>query len=188
MSTRATPSLDELRSQARRTFRTWPIYLMLRLRDVEQHLTPAQRAALGPVLGVGTPDPIMPLPESIARDGRLTLLIEYRLLPDEDLLLKPLPVLAERPAVTTCHFHVAAQSAGVALMCEAQHEADVLRLELLRTEGSYIDDLKTAATLFMNIQTDVSSDATLEAARLWAVGCAARQSPAGLGNSENTRS
>lgn len=175
MSTRATPSLDELRSQARRTFRTWPIYLMLRLRDVEQHLPPAQRAELGPIVGIDTPDPIMPLPESIARDGRLTLLIEYGLLPEQDKRSEPLPVLTERPPVTTCRFYVEAQPYGVALMCEAQHEADVLRLELLRTDGAYIDDLKMAATLFMDIQTDVSSDAALEAARLWAVLHGSRQ-------------
>jgi len=175
MSTRATPSLDELRSQARRTFRTWPIYLMLRLRDVEQHLTPAQRAELGPVLGFGAPDSIMPLPQSIARDGRLALLIEYGLLPEEEHWTEPLPILAERPPVTACHFQVATLTNGVALMCEAQHEADLLRLELLRTEATYAHDLVTATTIFMQIQADVSSDAALEAARLWAALHGSRQ-------------
>jgi hypothetical protein len=164
-----TPSLDELRSQARRTFRTWPIYLMLRLRDVEQHLTPAQRVELGPVLGFGAPNPMVPLPEAIARDGRLTLLIEYGLLPEQDEWSEPLPMLAERPPITTCRFEIETQTSGVSLMCEAQHEADLLRLELLCTEAAYNHDLKMAATLFMSIQTDVSSDAALEAARLWAV-------------------
>jgi len=64
---------------------------------------------------------------------------------------------------------------GVALMCEAQHESDLLRLELLRTEAVYADDLMTATTIFMQIQADVSPDAALEAARLWAVLHGSRQ-------------
>ena len=39
-------SLDELRDLARRTYRYWPIYLVLRLRELEQHLDPDDRPAL----------------------------------------------------------------------------------------------------------------------------------------------
>ena len=44
-----TPNLDELRGQARSSYRYWHIYLMLRLREVEQHLTPAEKEEVGMV-------------------------------------------------------------------------------------------------------------------------------------------
>lgn len=177
MSAKSTSSLDELRSQARRTFRTWPIYLMLRLRDVEQHLTSAQRAELGPVLGFDTPDSQGTMLASTIPDERLALLIEYGLLPRDVVIPNAMPALIAHPPLTTCHFYTQTQNDSAVLICEIQHEGVAQQVELMRTEPIYADDLALAADLFGQIHSDVSPIAALESAQRWAVLHGSRQLP-----------
>jgi hypothetical protein len=73
-------SLHELRAQARITYRYWHIFLMLRLREIETHLTQAERDVLGQV--------VAPKPMNLLT----ATLIEYDLLMgDETLPDIPLP-------------------------------------------------------------------------------------------------
>jgi hypothetical protein len=170
-----TPGLDELRGQARRTYRYWPIYLMLRLREVEQHLTPTQIDELGPVVGF---DPLASasLPARIPSDGRLALLVEYGLLTDDvyplDLPVNALPL----PAADDYLFRTGVSlingqwnSSCVSLDFVAHQANTLLRIELLRTATSCSELVTTIVEVFTRISIDLSADVAFDAARYYAL-------------------
>jgi hypothetical protein len=122
MPAKPTPNLADLRSQARLTYRYWPIYLHLRLREVEQHLTAAERQALA-----GPP-------------SNLAVLVQYGLWKAEESVPKQLEVSGLAwPAAELCFFRVGPclsakgfLKAFVSLDAVAADAGIVQRLELLR--------------------------------------------------------
>jgi hypothetical protein len=168
------PSLDDLRVQARLTYRYWPIYLMLRLREIDQHLTLAQLAELGSLPEM--PKTTLPITRSAATSATVTaLLVEYGLLSESDLppavalpFLSPLAAADYRfqagPTWSGQQFH----PTWMALDVLAYQNNTLLHLELLRTTTDHLNDLKTAASTFTQMSADLSPNTALEAARMWA--------------------
>lgn len=182
MPVKATPGLDELRSQARQTFRYWPIYLMLRLREVEQHLTPAQRDELGPVAGFDSLSVAASLPARIPPDGRVALLIEYGLLtgeePIRDISVDSIPL----PDADACFFRAGAalintqfQRGYVSLDFVMRQEATLARMELLRTTAIFSEAIASAAEVFNRMSVDLSAEVAFEAARCYSAVHGARR-------------
>jgi len=149
------PSLDELRAQARQTFRYWPIYLMLRLRQLEQHLSPEERAHLG----MGDTQEVPRL-----RTGDTAILREYGLLSGDEAL----PVVDVPPAVIpladSYRLEVRASGATVSLFMLA----DSASVELLRVRTQDQATLEDAAQAFQRMSDELSPQMAYDAARLWA--------------------
>jgi hypothetical protein len=165
MPLKPTPSLDALRAQAQANFRYWHIYLMLRWREVEQHLSASDRQALPP----------LPLttPESLDTH----LLRTYGLLTGEEVLptIAPLPTLA--PLVADDFFYrvgVTLTTRGFLTACVSLdyvsvYAGQVAHLELLRVQPEDEASLQTAQTALQQMAHDHSHEIALQAARLWAV-------------------
>ena len=172
MPPKSTQSLDELRAQARRTFRYWPIYLMLRLREVEQHLTPQERTQLGAIPGT---QPLLVTPNSLHPDT--AILVEYGLLDgSEDLPEVQSPPPLELPPADDYLFRVGTTLSGnrlksitISLDFVALLASQPLRVELMRVREQDSRTLQIAGEAFTQMSTDISPQAALEAARLWAV-------------------
>jgi hypothetical protein len=168
MPPKTTQSLEDLRIQARLTFRYWPIYLQLRLREVEQHLSPSERQALGS-------KPAQLAPKNTALD--LSILLEYGLWKEDEIV----PEIAEPPnlavpAAESYFFRVGTSlsqkgflKAFISLDAVAVQQGTVLRLELLRVRLEDAEHLNLAGKLFNRISVELSVDVALEAARLWAL-------------------
>ena len=145
-----TASLDDLRTHARRTYRYWPIYLMLRLREIEQHLDPAARE---PVLPASTPSPdLVALVAAGLWSGTI---------PANWVAPPALTVAAD--ALLT--FDVVTDETAV-LVAVAVSEDQTDRLDLLRTPPAYHEPLVAAAAHFTRLATD-NADHALALARLW---------------------
>jgi hypothetical protein len=167
MPPKSSQSLDDLRSHARLSYRYWPIYLYLRLREVEQHLTSAERAALGePKPKVGT----------TATNLDLSILIEYGLWKEDEIVPEiDEPALSELPSAENYLFRVGASltSKGFSqdfcsLNLVAVLAEQALHLELLRVRNTDARTLSTAGKLFNRIAEEVSPQVAYESARLWA--------------------
>lgn len=155
------PSLDELRTQARRTYRYWPLYLLLRLREVEQHLTSAQRDELGAVLGAVTTAPSV----VEAAEWDIALLVEYGLLQGGEPLPTTAPPAPLRWIEGECRGFVVNAAALEFSLETAQQQ---YRVALLRTTNQHSAVLQAAATVFNQIALELSPPAALEAAQVWA--------------------
>jgi hypothetical protein len=168
MPPRTTQSLEDLRSQARLTFRYWPIYLQLRLREVEQHLSPAERQALGT-------HPPQLAPQNPRVD--LSILLEYGLWKAEEIVPEITePPLLALPVADDYFFRVGTTltqkgfvQAFVSLDAVAVQRGNILRLELLRVRVEDSASLHLAGKLFNRIATDLSVKIALQSARLWAL-------------------
>ena len=147
-------SLDELRDHARRTYRYWPIYLVLRLRELEQHLDPDDRPAL---LGSGVGSPLTNVSGLVQAGlwrGRIPASIT------------PPPTLTIPDGATLC-FEVRTVSDTVTLVALAQGAYEIHQVEIMRVPSAHEDVLQGAVDYFNRV---VLSDpmATLDNARLWA--------------------
>jgi hypothetical protein len=156
------PSIDELRMQARRTYRYWPLYLLLRLREVEQHLTSTQRDELGSVLG----EAALPSAPAAITDGWDTrLLVEYGLLQGDE----PLPTTPPPPTLRwldgECRGFIVN---GTALEFIMETEQQQVRVELLRTTHQHSQTLHEAAAILNQMAFELTPQTALETARLWA--------------------
>jgi hypothetical protein len=158
------PSIDELRTQARRTYRYWHLYLLLRLREVEQHLTPAQRDELGSVLGLAT-DTAPPLPAAVAGSWDVSLLVEYRLLQGDEPLPNTPPPPPLRWIEGECRGFVVNDTA---LEFSLETDQQQYRVELLRTTHQHSAVLQAAATIFNQLTFELTPQTALETAQLWA--------------------
>jgi hypothetical protein len=167
MPPKPSQSLDDLRSHARLSYRYWPIYLYLRLREVEQHLTAAERAELGNV---------QPKLEAKAIKIDLTILIEYGLWKEDEIVPEiDEPDPSELPPAENYFFRVGAslRSKGLSqdfcsLNLVAVLVEKMLHLELLRVRNADAQTLITAGKLFNRIAEEVSPQVAFESARLWA--------------------
>lgn len=143
------PSLHELRAQARITYRYWHIYLMLRLREIETHLTQAERDELGEV--------IAPKPMNLLT----ATLIEYGLLTgDENLPDISPPAPLDLPDGDLVFYVI---DASLYVICDRQ------RLELMRVDVSHADVLQEACHIFNQMLNELAPDVVLECARWWAM-------------------
>jgi hypothetical protein len=171
MPPKAKQSLEELQAQARRNFRYWPIYLMLRLREVEQHLSATERDQLGK-LGSTEAD----LEHKASHDLDIAILLEYGLLAGDEALAKiaspkPIPIPEAQiysfrtgMSLIAGQLKAAFQSLDfVAVLPQASQ-----RLEILRVPAHETDVLHTATRIFTAMQEELSLEVALEAARLWA--------------------
>jgi hypothetical protein len=166
MSTR-TQSLDDLRVQARLTFRYWPIYLMLRQREVDRHLTTQERQLLG------TTRPTVVWVES---NKTVELLTRYGLwregLPmDEKQKIEYLTLpeggqyfFRVGKSLTTHGF----QSKTVSLDVVSVAANGVKRLELMRVQVSDRNTLEIACKLLNRIAEEFTFDLAVNSARWWA--------------------
>jgi hypothetical protein len=142
-------SLHELRAQARITYRYWHIYLMLRLREIETHLTQAERDELGQV--------VAPKPMNLLT----ATLIEYDLLMgDETLPDIPLPPPLALPE-GTLGFYV--------LETSLYAISDKQRLALMRVDAHDVDALQEACEIFNTMLEELAPDMVLDCARWWAL-------------------
>ena len=155
MPAQPTQSLDDLRSQARLTYRYWPIYLMMRLREIEQHLDPATRPVLASLA--------VPAGLDIAK------LVTYGLW-DSDIPLPqytPPPPLA-LPAATRLRIQTRLQADSVLLEALAEDVDGYWQLPLLRSPLAQQADLQQVAAQFQAMGHEYPDTVILEAARLWA--------------------
>jgi hypothetical protein len=156
------PSIDELRTQARRTYRYWPLYLLLRLREVEQHLTPAQRDELGAVLGEAA---LPTAPAAVVGGWDIRLLVEYGLLQGNE----PLPTTPPPPTLRwlngDCRGFVVN---GTALEFSLETEQQRYCVALLRTTNQHSQTLHEAAAILNQMAFELTPQTALETARLWA--------------------
>ena len=171
MPPKPTQSLEELQAQARRNFRYWPIYLMLRLREVEQHLSPMERERLGVLPGIdaGVENEEVP-------DLNISILLEYGLLAgDEQLPHVELPNPIQIPDAEAYHFRVGA-SLAMGKLNDLFQSLDFVaiapkvtqHIEILRVPASEGQQLQAARIIFSEMQQELSAVIALEAARLWA--------------------
>ena len=146
-------SLDELRDHARRTYRYWPIYLVLRLRELEQHLDPDNRPALLGSGSVTLPD-VSGLVQAGLWRGRIPA------------ATTPPPSLIIPDGVTLC-FEVQMVSDTATLVALAQGAYEIHQVEIMCVPSTHEDVLTKAVDHFNRV---VLSDpiAALDAARLWA--------------------
>ena len=145
--------LNALREQARLTYRYWPIYLVLRLREIEQHLSDEERASLA--LEAGPPPP------------NLTLLQRYHLWGDATPALDPPNALAVPDEATLC-FEVDDTSNSARLQAVATAAAEAYRLDLLAAPVTYRDHLAAVAQQLHQMMADHDAQTAFDAARLWA--------------------
>ncbi len=167
MPAKTSQSLEDLRSQARLTFRYWHIYLYLRRREVEQHLSVQQQRTLA-----GNLPQLAPKNPPVD----LAILLEYGLWKEDEQM----PDVAELPPFTLpvaeSYFFRVGVSLGqrgflpsfVSLDAIAVQQDNVLRLELLRSRLEDAEPLPLAGKLFNRIASELSLDVALESARLWA--------------------
>jgi hypothetical protein len=148
-----TASLDELRDHARRTYRYWPIYLVLRLRELEQHLDPDDRPTLLGSGGATLPD-ISGLVQAGLWRGRVPA-----------GTVSP-PSLTIPDGATLC-FEVQTTSDTATLVALAQGAYEIHQVEIIRVPSVHEDALQVVVDYFNRV---VLSDpiAALDAARLWA--------------------
>jgi hypothetical protein len=167
MPPKTTQSLDDLRSHARLSYRYWPIYLYLRLREVEQHLTDAERAELGETK-----------PKLQARTSNLDLsiLIEYGLWSEDEIVPEvDEPTYNELAVAEQYMFRVGASLTikgfsqdFYSLNLVAILTEQVLHLELLRVRNTDAQTLSTSGKLFNRIADEISPQVAYESAQLWA--------------------
>ena len=147
-----TASLDELRDHARRTYRYWPIYLVLRLRELEQHIDPDDRPAL-----LGSSVAILPDVSGLVQAGLWRGRVPAG-------TTSP-PSLAIPDGATLC-FEVQTTDTAM-LVALAQGTYEIQQVEIMRVPLAHQDVLTKAVDHFNRV---VLSDpkAALDAARLWA--------------------
>jgi len=149
MTSKPTQSLDDLRAQARLTYRYWPIYLMLRLREAEQHLTPDQRRAL---------------PSGVSSTLDVSRLVTYGLW-NSDL---PLPKITPPPPLmllneTSLQIQAAAGESATLLA-----QSDGVQVVLMRSPAHALSTLQQIAAQFEAMARDYPAQTVLDDARLWA--------------------
>ena len=148
-----TASLDELRDHARRTYRYWPIYLVLRLRELEQHLDPDDRPALLGSSGATLPD-VSGLVQAGLWRGRVPA-----------GTASP-PTLTIPDGATLC-FEVQTTSDTATLVALAQGAYEIQQVEIMRVPSAH-EDVLTKAVEYFNRVVLSDSVAALDTARLWA--------------------
>ena len=146
-------SLAALRDHARHTYRYWPIYLVLRLREIEQHLDPDNRPVLLGSGGSTLPD-VSGLVEAGLWRGAISA---------DTTFSSPLSI----PDGAILCFEVQSTGDVVTLVAVAQTTISIHQVELMRVPSSHEDVLKKAIEYFNQV---LLSDpvAALNAARLWA--------------------
>ncbi len=147
-------SLDELRDHARRTYRYWPIYLVLRLRELEQHLDPDNRPALLSASGTLPPPDVSGLVQAGLWRGR----IPAGTTPPSSLTI---------PDGATLCFEVQTTSDTATLVALAQGVYEIHQVEIMRVPFAHKDVLTKAVDHF-NLVVLSDPVAALDAARLWA--------------------
>lgn len=153
MQPKSAPNLDDLRAQARLTFRYWPLYLMLRLREIEPHLSDMQRQALG-VHTTG-----FDLREVIAA-GLWTAGQAH-----EGAVA---PLALQVPPDTTLYFDVQTGVQHVELEVLAEGQTGSWGVMLMRCPPAAHDTLRIAASKLDAWQRTHGAQAALDVARLWA--------------------
>jgi hypothetical protein len=149
-------NLAELRAQARMTYRYWHIYLMLRLREIEQHLAPEERATLS-------------LPAPTAKpDARI--LHEAGLLP-EGALLAEIPTLTI-PEATHHSFLVQPQWDGTHTLLAQADEHTLLIMRVLAEHHATLND---ACERFNALLYQHDAQAIFPLAQAWAISQGARR-------------
>lgn len=141
-----TMSLEELRAQARLTYRYWHLYLVLRLREVTQHLSATQREELGDIT---PPNALMGL---LHTHGLLSGEENFPLIPPPDALELPDRTLFFQRIDTSLY------------AMSGDHQ-----LELMRVEASFLDYIEEAATVLNGLLTTLDAETVLAMARYWAV-------------------
>jgi hypothetical protein len=149
-------NLAELRAQARMTYRYWHIYLMLRLREIEQHLAPEERATLS-------------LPAPTAKpDARI--LHEAGLLPDGASLAEI--SMLTIPEAMHHRFLVQPQWDGSYTLLA---QADDHTLPLMRVPAEHHATLNNACERFNALLHQHDAQAIFSLAQAWAISQGARR-------------
>jgi hypothetical protein len=147
-------SLEELRDHARRTYRYWPIYLVLRLREIEQHLDPDNRPAL---LGSGS-DTAAPDVSGLVQAG-----LWRGAVPASTPSPSPLPL----PDGATLCFEVQQTVDAATLVAVAQNSIVIHQLDIMRVPSAHAAVLHRAVDHFNQLAVNDLAGA-LDTARLWA--------------------
>ena len=152
--------MQQLQTQARRSFRYWPVLLILRMRQLEQHVTSEQLADL----------PSLTTSSGTVPD--VSILTEYRLPTPEQLPSLVMPELEDCPPARSYFFRVGKGT-------------DYATLDLLRSSDEYhiyetmrmtLEDqryLQKAVVCLDRIIADLGPPEALRQAKLWALlhGC-----------------
>ena len=149
MTQKTTQSLDDLRAQARLTYRYWPIYLMLRLREAEQHLTPDQRRAL---------------PAGIFAALDVSRLVTYGLW-DSDL---PTPKITPPPQLTILDGTTLQIQAVAGDSASLLAQSDGVQVVLMHSPADTLPTLQQIAAQFTAMSREYPAQTVLDNARLWA--------------------
>jgi len=147
-------SLEELRDHARQTYRYWPIYLVLRLRELEQHLDPDDRPALLGSSGGATLPDVSGLVQAGLWRGRIPA-----------GTTSP-PSLNIPDGASPC-FEVQTASETATLVALAQGAYEIHQVEIMRVPSAH-EDVLTKAVEYFNCVVLSDPVAALDTARLWA--------------------
>ncbi|MEO0564395.1 MAG: hypothetical protein AAF125_19985 [Chloroflexota bacterium] len=147
-------SLEELRDHARLTYRYWPIYLMLRLRELEQHIDPDKR-----------PTPFGSSGRAIAPDvaGLVQAGLWRSRIPADTTSPPPLTI----PDEATLCFEVETSSDTATLVALAQGTHEIQQVKIMRVPSPHEDVLTKAVDHFSRVALS-DPIAALDMARLWA--------------------
>jgi len=145
-----TTNLADLRAHARLTYRYWSIYLILRLRELEQHLDPAERPPLLTMHATHAPQGIEVLHELGLWEGDMP--------PEADT-----PPLLTLPDDTSLRFAVVTTTHHATLVARTPTQ----QVDLLCSPIAHHPTLTESADRFNELAPTLPREA-LVAARLWA--------------------
>lgn len=149
--------IQQLQTQARRSYRYWPVLLVLRIRHLEQHVSAEQLADL----------PLLMTSSGTAPD--LSILTEYGLPTPEQLPSLTVPELEDCPAAHAYFFRVGQGDDFITLDLLRSSKSDYLAYELLRMTLEDHWYLGKAVVCLDRMLADLSPPEALRQAKLWSL-------------------
>ena len=153
--------MQQLQTQARRSFRYWPVLLVLRMRQLEQHVTSEQLADL----------PLLMTSSGIVPD--VSVLTEYGLPTPEQLPSLAMPELEECPPARSYFFRAGKGENYATLDLLRSSDAEYHTYETMRMALEDQRYLQKAAVCLDRIIADLGPAEALRQAKLWSLlhGC-----------------
>ena len=149
--------MQQLQTQARRSYRYWPVLLILRMRHLEQHVSAEQLADL----------PLLTASSGTVLD--VSILTEYGLPTPEQLPSLTVPQLEDCPAARSYFFRVGQGENYVTLDLLRSSESDYHAYELLRMTPEDHWYLGKAVVCLDRMLAALGPPEALRQAKLWSL-------------------
>jgi hypothetical protein len=152
-----TDNMQQLQTQARRSYRYWPVLLILRMRHLEQHVTTEQLAEL----------PLLTMSSGAVLD--VSILTEYGLPTPDQLPSLAIPELEDCPAARSYFFRVGQGENYVTLDLLRSSDSEYYAYEVLRMTLEDHWYLQKAVVCLDRILADLGPSEALRQAKLWSL-------------------